>query len=835
MDAEHRATAIANGGEADVATVSQLADELRDGGRVAAIAPMLIAVARRALYHDWESAHRVELAETLRDHQQFGYARRLLGRVRASGPDSEELRQQYALCTYKDMELPAARRLDRALQILTEGGSLADSTSAETLGIAGAVFKHKWEVDAKRADLESALWCYERGFEKEDDPRRDYAGVNAAFVSDQLAALEEQGVGTSNEAANLRARADRIRAEIIERVPDDDGGWGDATLGEALFGLERFDEAREHLARVGTKTKQLWRLETTAMQLGALARLRGSDSPSAAAALKALVGGADGAVRRAYIGKVGLALSGGGFRASLFHIGVLARLAECRILRRVEVLSCVSGGSIVGAYYYLKLRRLLQSKPDGEIEDADYVGLVRELADEFLDGVRGDLRGRLTEDIADNWRMLSSPYSRTDRAGELFEEMFFSRVPKDAGDEAGTPWRMTDLYITPRGREGGFSLRYENWLREAKVPILVLNATTLNTGHNWQFTASWMGEPPVGVGDQVEANRRLRRVYYRDAPEGHRQPPLGKAVGASACVPGLFPPVSLERLYDGIDVELVDGGVHDNQGIASLLDQDCTVALVSDASGQMRDAEHPARRLLGVANRSNSILMSRVRGAQYTELAGLRRAGILRGLMIVHLKKGLPAPPRDWSECQEPYDPEDDALAPGVGSRRPPYGIDESVQRALSELRTDLDAFSDAEAYSLIAAGYAMTRYELARALPDLPGVDSALEGSEPWPFAHALAKLAEPDSESGLVQALQPGSSRFMRGLVAWRLRRAQRPKGRIGRLLSSTGLPAVPRLTARGLGVVVVSPLRKVVSAPFALAGGLVTRLRLRRGPRT
>jgi hypothetical protein len=34
--------------------------------------------------------------------------------------------------------------------------------------------------------------------------------------------------------------------------------------------------------------------------------------------------------------KLGLALSGGGFRASFFHVGVLARMAEMRLLRRVE-------------------------------------------------------------------------------------------------------------------------------------------------------------------------------------------------------------------------------------------------------------------------------------------------------------------------------------------------------------------------------------------------------------------------------------------------------------------------------------------------------------------
>ena len=60
---------------------------------------------------------------------------------------------------------------------------------------------------------------------------------------------------------------------------------------------------------------------------------------------------------------LGLGLSGGGFRASFFHLGVLARMAEMGMLRHVEVISTVSGGSIVGAAYYLGLKSLLESKP----------------------------------------------------------------------------------------------------------------------------------------------------------------------------------------------------------------------------------------------------------------------------------------------------------------------------------------------------------------------------------------------------------------------------------------------------------------------------------------
>src|SRR5215216_889611 len=47
---------------------------------------------------------------------------------------------------------------------------------------------------------------------------------------------------------------------------------------------------------------------------------------------------------------VALCLSGGGFRASLFHLGALRRLNELGILSQVDVISSVSGGSIIAAH-----------------------------------------------------------------------------------------------------------------------------------------------------------------------------------------------------------------------------------------------------------------------------------------------------------------------------------------------------------------------------------------------------------------------------------------------------------------------------------------------------
>src|ERR1700722_1320636 len=49
---------------------------------------------------------------------------------------------------------------------------------------------------------------------------------------------------------------------------------------------------------------------------------------------------------------LGLALSGGGARAIAFHLGCLRALNRLGILDRVAVLSTVSGGSVIGAYFH---------------------------------------------------------------------------------------------------------------------------------------------------------------------------------------------------------------------------------------------------------------------------------------------------------------------------------------------------------------------------------------------------------------------------------------------------------------------------------------------------
>ena len=100
MGRDDDARVVIGGQDLPPETLKELADALRAHGDAALADQTLIAVARRRLKSDPPRPDSHAVAEVLRDHQQFGYARRLLGRVRAAGPDSEVLRQQHALCTF---------------------------------------------------------------------------------------------------------------------------------------------------------------------------------------------------------------------------------------------------------------------------------------------------------------------------------------------------------------------------------------------------------------------------------------------------------------------------------------------------------------------------------------------------------------------------------------------------------------------------------------------------------------------------------------------------------------------------------------------------------------
>jgi predicted acylesterase/phospholipase RssA len=750
-------------------------------------------------------AELLELAKKLLAMNSIEYARRLLERAHESkhskSPDLEyQIDRRLAIATYKTLDLPVEEKLKEAEKIID---NLLPRTSAadrqqELLGIKGSICKQRWQAFGLREHLHQSFRAYAEAMEigrKNDHPDNFYTAINAAFVADLTAFYgSEAGNAMSAEAAEIRreirdslqqkwkslieelngAETSKITRADLEKYGED-AIWVIPTLAEASFGLREYKTAAKYAAVYLATKPDKWQLETTARQMAHLAYMLHVTGGKAeeidltesepGQVLKALLGGKAGGASSFLRGKVGLALSGGGFRASLFHIGVLARLAELDMLRHVEVISCVSGGSIIGAYYYLELRNLLTHNADVNLKRRHYVDLVQRVEKQFLEGVQRNLRLRMLLSSGSNWKVITARHSSmTDRLAELYEKELYSRIDDDKAR------KLSEMIIRPKDEPEGFSPKYDNWQRINKVPMVILNATTLNTCHNWQFTATYMGEPPArSIDSEIGGNHRLRRMYHEDAPpvyrpEGAKGIRLSQAVAASACVPGLFEPLVLDGLYGSTYdpnrfcdyvTRLVDGGNYDNQGVASLREQDCTVLLVSDASGQTGVELDPSGARTGVIQRSNNILMTRVREAQYQLLATLRDSGVLRGLMFVHLKKGLKAANVNWLTC-----PDRRLNLPPTGDCTE-YGIRFDVQTQLAKLRTDLDSFSDAEADALMLSGYRMTDLEFTKCVRGFPKVNEPLLFAGRWRFGK-ISPIATADSANDatnrLLEALHLG-----------------------------------------------------------------------------
>lgn len=760
------------------------------------------------------TADRVALAKRLKDDLQFSYARQLFARLHQKEPCTASYRTNQALCTYKDPELPVELRLDAALEVLgTRPGGLDAEDSYEALGIAGAIHKAKWAWDARASHLDTSLEYYERGRQREpQDPDSEcYCAINAAFVLDLLASLDPAATTAR------RAEADVILEEVIAALAPRLGAgsqwWPAVTLLEAQLGLARFDDARATLRHVPAITSvKGWELETTVRQLVTRARLRYADQPqrehTMALIAQWLGHGAPG-IGHMDVGKVGMALSGGGFRASLFHLGVLACLADRDVLRHVQVLSCVSGGSIAGAQYYLRLRERLETTNDVDVTREHYQEVVTNVIADFRAAVGTNIRVRLLSDPWCNVELLATRGgSRTKRVAQLLDSKLHSRVDDTDGIA------MRDLRVSPAG-DKGFRLQADNWKRAAKVPVLILNATTLNTGHVWQFTASTLGEPANPLSAEVEKSAVLRRAWYGDLPPEWQEFRLADAVAASACVPGLFAPLVLRGMYPGYTVKLVDGGVHDNQGIAGLIGHDCSVMIVSDASGQMRDVPRPRGWIPRVLGRSSKISMARIRAVQYDGVQARVAAGVVRSRHYVHLRSGL-----DRETVLVDGEVPDELL--DGRSSLTDYDVNVELQRSLAEMRTDLDSFSDVEAFALMESGYRQMRQ--VKALGELPPSDDA---PHPWPFrviGQALERADPPEKLAGL---LKMSSQQFLRPLALLGVPGslvARAPAALfLGALLVATGglLAGGIVLTPAGWGAPLSVLLAFVVLLPLLLVG--------------
>ena len=91
--------------------------------------------------------------------------------------------------------------------------------------------------------------------------------------------------------------------------------------------------------------------------------------------------------------RIGLALSGGGFRATLYHLGLIRFLRDSDLLARVSHITSVSGGSVLAAHLVVNWDRYCGT---AEQFDAAAQEILRMGCGAVL--VKG---GHLTEDATD--------------------------------------------------------------------------------------------------------------------------------------------------------------------------------------------------------------------------------------------------------------------------------------------------------------------------------------------------------------------------------------------------------------------------------------------------
>lgn len=296
--------------------------------------------------------------------------------------------------------------------------------------------------------------------------------------------------------------------------------------------------------------------------------------------------------------RVGLAFSGGGFRATAFGLGALRALHDRGVLPHVQVVSGISGGSLLTAMWAY-----------GPTEFPAFDASVTELLQRSLQAELGR-RTFTPRRTARNIASLSAalPPGRRPRRSTRSEALVDALASRDFGARDITQ-------VTHPGLS------------------TIISATDLSTGNAVRFGSEVSSCSPLGVITDVV--------------------PVADAVAASAAFPVLLP--SLNRTYtfrrtDGVEqtkkVLMTDGGVYDNLDITPLLpgrsrrftshvyDLDYIVAV--DA-GPGRSVSRAPNFMLGRLGRSFEIAHSRNQDGSRARVHELASAGRVGGFVYSYL------------------------------------------------------------------------------------------------------------------------------------------------------------------------------------------------------
>ena len=296
---------------------------------------------------------------------------------------------------------------------------------------------------------------------------------------------------------------------------------------------------------------------------------------------------------------IALCLSGGGYRAMLFHLGSLWRLNEFGYLRKLTRISSVSGGSITAGMLGFKWSKLA----------FDANGVARNFVQEVVAPVRG-LAGK-TIDEGSIIGGIFTAGSVADKITDAYRKHLFGNAT------------LQDLPNDP--------------------PRIVINATSVQTGALFRFSKPFLADYRVGqlLNPTVE---------------------LAVAVAASSAFPPVLSPLRLELDASAwappsgqksedlhrepylTDVVLTDGGVYDNLGLETAWKKYQTI-LVSNGGGKLAAEPDPKADWARHALRVNEVIDNQVRSLRVRQVVGAfeakERSGTYWGIRINLADYGL--------------------------------------------------------------------------------------------------------------------------------------------------------------------------------------------------
>lgn len=269
---------------------------------------------------------------------------------------------------------------------------------------------------------------------------------------------------------------------------------------------------------------------------------------------------------------IALCLSGGGFRAMVFHLGSLIRLNELGYLSRLDRVSSVSGGSITAAMLGLKWQRL------------DFVGgIAQRLITEVVEPIRAF--AGVSVDVKAILSGLFLPGTISEKVERAYDHHLFHGAT------------LQDLPNDP--------------------PRFVINATNVQTGSLWRFSKPYMRD--YQVGEVLNPNISLAKAVAASSAFAPVLSPARLNLDIGQYSPAIGELNHSPEFMN--EVFLSDGGVYDNLGLETAWKRYRTI-LVSDAGQAMASQANPGEDWVSHTRRIFDLVDNQVRALRKRQVIG---------------------------------------------------------------------------------------------------------------------------------------------------------------------------------------------------------------------